>query len=387
MMDALTLETEKTIKLDSPSSIASEKQAQINNQSKEVVRELFSVDMRDLKAQHTKSIAMRDLGVSVQKELTRKSTLLQQPLAKLVNDAEDGGPIGNALIALQEQTDKINPNKLDLSMGTVRRLLAHIPAIGTPLSRWFAKYQSVEGVIKEIVKSLEDGKSQLERDNTILKDDQISMRSLIFELQDYVAFGEALDRDISEEVSNNKGMDPARKKFIEEEVLFSLKQRILDIQQQLAVNQQGILTSEVIIRNNRELIRGVARSLNVTVTALNIAASLAVALQTQKNILKSVTAVNKTTDQLISETASNLKKQGAEIHKQATEATLDVENLKTAFKDVSSALDEISQYRREALPSMAKSIQEMSQITKDMDESIKKLDHGDAAQEELLLHI
>lgn len=386
MTDSLTLNTNKTIAIDVASELSSDKQAQIEEQSKVVVKELLSLKVRDLKAQHEKTIAIRDLGASVQIELARKSVLLQQPLAKLVNDAKDGGPVGNALLALQEQTELINPNKLDLSMGTIRRLLSFIPAIGTPLSRWFAKYQTIEGVINEIVKNLDNGKRQLERDNLILKDDQISMRNLIFKLNDYVEFGVALDHSLTSELER-EDLDPETKKFLNEEILFSLKQRILDLQQQLAVNQQGILTSEVIIRNNNELIRGVSRSLNVTVTALNIAASLAVALQTQKNILKGVTAINQTTDKLIAETSEKLKKQGVEIHKQATEAQLDIENLKTAFSSVSEALSEISQYRSEALPSMTKSIQEMSEVTKLMNESVKRLESSENPQYELLLKI
>jgi len=36
-----------------------------------------------------------------------------------------------------------------------------------------------------------------------------------------------------------------------------LRQRIQDLQQQLAVNQQGVLAVELIIRNNKELMKGV----------------------------------------------------------------------------------------------------------------------------------
>jgi hypothetical protein len=50
--------------------------------------------------------------------------------------------------------------------------------------------------------------------------------------------------------------------------LFALRQRTLDLQQQLAVNQQGVLAIEIIIRNNRELIRGVDRALDVTISRI-----------------------------------------------------------------------------------------------------------------------
>ena len=67
-------------------------------------------------------------------------------------------------------------------------------------------------------------------------------------------------------------------KFVSEELLFPLRQRIQDLQQQLLVNQQGFLTIEMIIRNNKELIRGVNRALNTTVSALQVAVTLATSI-------------------------------------------------------------------------------------------------------------
>ena len=116
-----------------------------------------------------------------------------------------------------------------------------------------------------------------------------------------------LDREIKD--------DDTQRKFIEEELLFPLRQRIIDLQQTLNVNQQSILTIEVIIRNNRELIRGVDRALNVTVTALQIAVACALALNNQEIVLKKIDALNTTTSNLIKNNAERLKTQGVEIHK------------------------------------------------------------------------
>ena len=361
--------------------------SKLDEQSDVLVEELFQVDTRDLKLQQQKAIAVRDIGIGVQRDLVKRSNLLRQPLSKLVSDAEDGGTVSNSLIALQEQTDKINPNKFDFTMSTVRRLIAKIPGVGTPLSRWFAKYQSIDSVIQNIVSNLQEGQAQLKRDNVTLKEDQIAMRNLIFQLRDYVEFGILVDKKISTRLETSTDLEAGKRKFIEEEILFPLKQRVLDLQQQLAVNQQGILTTDVIISNNSELIRGVSRALNVTITALNIAASLAVALQTQKTILKSVQAVNSTTDKLISQTSESLKTQGAEIHKQASSAQLDIENLKQAFNNVTHALNDISKFRREALPRMSESISEMEVLTKQMDKAVSSLEQNDVANTEVLLNL
>ena len=43
--------------------------------------------------------------------------------------------------------------------------------------------------------------------------------------------------------------------FVCEEILFSFRQRIMDMQQMIVVNQSGIVSLKVIKRNNKELIR------------------------------------------------------------------------------------------------------------------------------------
>ena len=79
------------------------------------------------------------------------------------------------------------------------------------------------------------------------------------------------------------GPDDPRREFVEEDILFALRQRTLDLQQQLAVNQQGVLAIEIIIRNNRELIRGVDRALDVTISALQVAVTVALRSPTRRS--------------------------------------------------------------------------------------------------------
>lgn len=373
---------------NSNSSSSSQKTSKLDEQSEILVEQFFTLDMQDFHALQQHSLSLREVGIGVQKKLAQRSHLLKQPLAKLVSES-DNGSISHSLLALQEQTNKINPNKIDFNMSGLRRWLAKIPAIGTPISRWFAKFQSVDSVIQSIVSSLKDGQAQLQRDNVTLSQDQLEMKQLVLQLKEYLNFCILLDTKISQRLEQDTQLSDQQRQFISEDLLFTLKQRTLDLQQQLAVNQQGLLTSDVIIKNNRELIRGVSRALNVTVSALNIATSLAIALQTQKTISNSISAINATTDDLIAQTSQALKQQGAQIHKQAASAQLDINNLKTAFQDIVTTLDDISRFRREAIPAMTQSISEMGSLTSQMDDKITSLQQGstESLQQEIILEL
>ena len=59
---------------------------------------------------------------------------------------------------------------MDFDQGWFMRLLGKIPGVGTPLKRYI-KYE-VEPVIDAIIRSLNQGKEQLKRDNLTLTEDQ-----------------------------------------------------------------------------------------------------------------------------------------------------------------------------------------------------------------------
>jgi uncharacterized protein YaaN involved in tellurite resistance len=262
-----------------------------------------------------------------------------------------------------------------------------IPGVGTPLQRYFMQFESSQGVIDAIIRSLESGRDQLKRDNVTLNEDQKSMRELTLTLTDQVALAQAIDQAIGRRLDDEIAPGDPRRQFIEEELVFVLRQRTMDLQQQLAVNQQGVLATAIIIRNNRELIRGVDRALDVTVSALQIAVAVAMAVAHQKVVLDKVQALNKTTSDLIAGTASRLKTQGTQIHQGAASTMLDMEALRSAFADINIALDEISRYRQEALPQMAHSIIELDQLTTEAEKAIEQHERGTLAAGSLQVEV
>ena len=251
-----------------------------------------------------------------------------------------------------------------------------IPGLGTPLKRYFTKFESSQTIIDAIIRSLESGRDQLKRDNVTLREDQHVMRDLTHKLERQIELANLLDQKIQYKLDREIDPDDKRHTFIQEELLFPLRQRIMDLQQQLVVNQQGILSMAIIVGNNKELVRGVDRALDVTVSALQVAVTVALALANQKIVLEKVAAISRTTSDLIAGTAAQLRSQGAKIHAQAASAALDMDALKSAFADITVAMDEISRFRQEALPQMAQSILEFDELAAAGEASIRKLEEG-----------
>jgi uncharacterized protein YaaN involved in tellurite resistance len=351
----------------------------LDAQAEQLAATLVNFDTKDQTRVNDIRSAVENMGYQVQTQAAKQSDMLKRPVKEMMSRSEDGQSVGKALIDLKMTVEDLDPATVDLSAGFVSRTMGYLPFIGTPLKRYFSKFESSQTVINSIISSLEKGRDQLNRDNITLTEDQKRMRQMTLKLEQSVKLGQLLDQKISYKLERDIPQDDPRHKFIQEEILFALRQRIMDLQQQLAVNQQGVLATEIVIRNNKELIRGVNRALNVTVNALQVAVTVALALENQKIVLDKVNALSKTTDTLIANTAARLRTQGAEIHKQASSSSLSIESLKQAFVDINAAMDDIATYRANALPQMAKSILEMDGLAAKAEESIRKMEKAKLA--------
>lgn len=352
---------------------------EVRSQADAQVEQLLSIDPTDEDARTAAREAVDSMGRDLQTRSAGRSRMLQAPLKEISHNSEDGGEVAKSLSDLRIEVEKLDPSGLDTEAGWLTRAIGRIPGVGTPLKRYFMRYESSQTQIDAIVVSLEKGRDQLKRDNVTLGDDQKAMRELTHLLTDQIALAQALDASVVDKLATEITADDPRRQFVEEDILFALRQRTLDLQQQLAVNQQGVLAIEIIIRNNRELIRGVDRAIDVTISALQVAVTVALALAHQKIVLDKIQAINTTTSTMIAGTAERLKTQGTEIHQQASSTMLDMEALRSAFADIDTALDEISRFRREALPTMAGTILELDTLTAESEQAIENMERGRTA--------
>ena len=385
---ALTLPTASDLKnelaLTDPQalSVTEGQDAEIEEAAEKFVATVLTFDPNDPAQQNTRDAniaAVETLGGKTQQESARRSAMLKQPIRSLAAKSDDGGEVARSLVELNMQVDELDPGKFDFEAGWFGRLLGWIPGIGTPLKRYFIKFEQADTVIDAIIRSLQEGKGQLTRDNMTLAEDQKAMRAFTFRLEKTIKLGMQIDHRLNYALEREVAPDDPKASFIQEELLFPLRQRIQDLQQQLAVNQQGVLAIELLIRNNKELIKGVDRAINVTVNMLTVAVTVALALANQKIVLDKIDAINKTTNRLIEETAARLKTQGAAIQKQAASTQLSMESLKRAFDDTQAALNDIATFRRNALPAMAEDILEMDKMTAEAEAQIRQQEQGNQA--------
>ena len=327
---------------------------------------LLSVNLDDENSRMDCIHTIENFGVETLQKSGAKNDILKKRMYSFSEAGGEAGEVSDGLAQLAIKMKELDPNNTDaLTKGRFGKLF-------NPAKKYFEKFHTADAEISSIVSVLEKGKKTLSNDNVTLELEQGSMRDLTRQLNQNIEIGMQMDAYIENEIATMQfnGGSEDKIKFVQEEILFPLRQKIQDFQQLLVVNQQGIIAMEIIRRNNRELIRSVDRASFVTVAALRTAVTVAGALYDQRIVLEKINALNAETNRMIEATGRMLREQGTEIQRQAEESALSPDVLKAAFADAIQALDDISAYKQEALPRIKSSIEEFRALA---DEGEKRL--------------
>ncbi len=286
--------------------------------------------------------------------------VLNKPLKSLRQD-EGGDSTADALKNLREVIIKLDPKKRLEATGE-QGILSFFNPFKKKVDSYMAEYKSSESLINDIVTSLLNGKEELEKDNAWLKNERANMYKSMQKMEQYVYLIGRLDEKISESLPQIKAEDQIRHQAIEQEILFPVRQKRMDMYQHLAVCMQSYMAYGILMKNNEELIKGVDRAQTTTITALKTAVIISEALGTQRLVLNQINALNETTTSLIESNSLLLKVQGAEIQKQASESSINVEALNRSFENIFQAMDAMDTYRSQALPKMSQNIDALQKV-------------------------
>jgi len=373
---SLELPTEEAVKEEVIQAIVptTKEEVAIVDTAKDKADQIMQINLDSIEQRREVTSVISNFGLEEMKSCQTHNAILQKRMATFTMAGGETGEVAKSLEDLTIKMKDLDPSGIDfIKKGPLGQLF-------NPVRRYFERYHTADEEIGTIIKSLEKGKKTLQADNTTLEIEEANMREMTKKMQKNIVLGMKLDEYLTNAIENAKiaGEDPEKIKFVEEEILYPLRQRIEDFQQIQVVDQQGIIAMELIRRNNNELIRSVNRAQNVTVTALRTAVTVAGALYNQKIVLEKVTALNATTNSMIEATSKMLHEQGVEIHKQASETAISPDVLKASFEETIQALDDISNYRQDALPRMRETINTFNELALVGERKIQELEKSGA---------
>jgi uncharacterized protein YaaN involved in tellurite resistance len=130
----------------------------LDSRATEFVDELLNFTADDIDQQQSRKNSVEQMGFEVQKRAAKQSEMLRQPVKNLSKKGEDGGHVANALISLKVQVEELDPAKFNFEPGWFSRVLGQVPGVGTPMKRYFSKFESAQTVISAIIGSLENAR-------------------------------------------------------------------------------------------------------------------------------------------------------------------------------------------------------------------------------------
>lgn len=344
----------------------------LKNQAEENATAIFDADLTNPQEREGILKPLDNFGMSDMSKSAARNEMLATRFVDLSKGGSDAENIGEKLTELDRQMKDLDPSKVDFAK---KGMLGNIL---NPVRKYFEKYEKAEVAISNIIKSLDNSAKVLQNDNITLLNEENYLREVTNKLLADIELGKKMDESIEAQIQQAELNDvsPDKIAFVREEILFPLRQRIMDMQQMIVVNQQGIVSLNVIRRNNKELIRGVNRAKNVTVSALRTAVMVASALYDQKLVMDKINILNSTTENIIETTSHMLKEQGSEIQKHSAETMISPEVLKASFAEALQAIEDVSTYKEQALPKMKETIDMFSDMADDGQRVIDKIETG-----------
>ncbi len=346
------------------------KNSNLKNQAQSNAVAIFDADFDNPQERESILKPLDNFGMADMSKSASRNEMLTTRVVDISKGGKDAENIGEKLAELDRQMKDLDPSKVDFAKkGVLGNIL-------NPVKKYFDKYEKAEVAISNIMQSLDNSSKVLQNDNTTLLNEENSLREVTNKLLADIELGKQMDDSIEAQIQEAEisGVDPQKIKFVREEILFPLRQRIMDMQQLIVVNQQGIVSLNVIRRNNKELIRGVNRAKNVTLSALRTGVMVASALYDQKIVMDKINILNTTTENIIETTSHMLKEQGSEIQKHSAETMISPDVLKASFAEALQAIEDVSTYKEQALPKMKETINMFSDMANDGKKVVEQIE-------------
>lgn len=278
------------------------------------------------------------------------SRLLERTVAQSSAGGGASAKVATDLSSLRTIVSDLTPGGNDKN--PFEKFLSKLPG-GKKLGKWLQRYESYDAQIKAIVKSLETGKLELQKDNAALQQEQQVLRENMKRLAEYIVFADQLDAQVAAEVErlrtsgNTEGGNA-----LEQEILFEVRQKAQNLRVQLAAADQGYLSMDLVRKNNVELVKGVDNTLTVTVSAMRTAVMVASALETQAQVLEATKKTREATETMMLRNSELLRSQGAAIHEQAAAPAISLDVLAESFGNIRAAIDDVETFRARAVAEM-----------------------------------
>jgi uncharacterized protein YaaN involved in tellurite resistance len=314
--------------------------------------------------------SIEQYGNATMQRMRQKNNAMSISISQLSSSSPDGGELGRGLAGLSSEMKKLDPTSVIKS-----RLFG---GIHKSIQEYLVKYDRIDEVIKGIMNTLERGKKTLDYDIQTLRQEENASRELLSQLNEEIANLEKMFVNAEKQLTLMKKEDanPEDIKFMELDLISTIGRRLQDMRTAQASCTLSIITSDTIIRTNRELMYQVDIAKTVSITTLRSAAMQLMALQNQSGIKTSVDSMTKATEDLLVASSTIMKDQSVSVYIGTLSSGISRESLELAYKNTFSAIDSIDKFRKDAIPKIQENISKLRELAEKGQAELDKIDRS-----------
>jgi len=307
------------------------------DQKKMIKARMAEVDVSD-----TQSII--EFGSKAQAEL---QVISQEMLAGVRN--KDVGPAGDSLREMVSSirgfsVDELNPNRK-------RSWWERLMGKATPVAKFMAQYETVQGQIDKITDDL------LMHEHVLLKDikslDKLYGKTLAFydELALYIAAGGEKIKELDtktipakekqvENASKDKGVIKAQELRDLRSARDDLERRVHDLKLTRQVTMQSLPSIRLVQENDKSLVTKINSTMVNTVPLWETQLAQAVTIHRSREAAKVVKDASDLTNELLESNAANLQVANREVRKQMERSVFDIDSIRKANQYLIDTIEE-----------------------------------------------
>jgi uncharacterized protein YaaN involved in tellurite resistance len=336
-----------------------------------MVDKLMGFDFND---SQVKDDVAQGLHVLNEKVMDSASEFTSKALNKQMSGlkgVDEDDVVYNSMKNLNSKIKEIHPSKFDLT----EKWFHGLPLIGkflSPIRDYFFQFQTMGSVIEGYKDNINRGIEERELDLDILREDKQSLYKAEKILRSGIEFNKLLQEKLEEKIKMNVS-DKAQKQFLEGQILHNLLRHTQGLEEMRAVNIQGQMSMEMLLKTGIDVIDGAKRCIRISINALTIAGVIQQVLTGQKKLLEVVQETNKVATESVAWNDKMLTGQVMEVSKMAMNTSLDMEVLISAIENSTKAIDDDIKYRQESLPIIQERINRLSTASNQAEKTTKLL--------------
>jgi uncharacterized protein YaaN involved in tellurite resistance len=302
-----------------------------------------------------------DFGVTVQNKLGANSDVF---LTNVRLDKSD--EVGQAINTLLSEINELDVN--GVSTGKFSNFLSKIPLLNkftNNVKKFIKKYDTVAVNIDDIVKTLDQARLNIIKDNTKLASLFDSSLESIEELELLIIAAQTKIDDTNAEIqkmvesSANQIEIDTKKDFI-----YRLEKRLHDMMLTRTITIQTLPQIRIVQGNNITLAEKVRSSINTTIPVWKTQIAMSLALIDQKKISDLDNKMRETTALILTKNAAQLKLNSIQITQQNEQSIVDMETINKVQNDLIETLSEIKKIKEIGTQNRQNALAELNEIKK-----------------------